>query len=348
MSKDFFRQFKVDDDERIPLEQQVEIQEETDEPELEKEVEDQTEVVEETKEVTQEVEETDDEFSFSPFVESLADSDVLYVDPEKEYDDSEDGFRQVIEDTVEHKFNEKIKSLPEKFQRILDLGLKGGDLDEIIQHETKVDYTTVDVDDPDNQLLLITEHFEALGYKPETIQKKIDKIQDMGDQEEAAKEAHEFLVEKQKKDDLKFFKDQEDKISKSKKDADDLITNFRKEILATEEIGGFKVPKSEREKFADYITKPYKKVDGVWLTQQDFEAQSKKVQMEMSYYAFKGFNFKDVEKSVTTKKTLDLKKEVRRFTDTNAKNKSGSTVTQPKETIKIKSTFFNHSTQVED
>ncbi len=347
MSKDFFHQFKVDDDERIPLEPLAEIQKETDDQELEKEVD--IEPTEEEPKVEETVEETNDEFSFSPFVESLADSEVLYIDPEKEYDDSEDGFRQVIEDTINHRFDEKIKSLPEKFQRILDLGLKGADLDELIQHETKVDYTTVDLEDPDNQLLLITEHFEALGYKPETIQKKIDKIQDMGDQEEAAKEASEFLIEKQKRDDQKFIKDQEDKISRSKKEADDLIESFRKEVLATEEIGGFKVPKAEREKLVEYITKPIKKdKDGNWLTQQDIDTRSPKTQLEMSYYSMKGFNFSDVEKKITTKKTLDLKKEVRRFTDTNAKNKSGSTVTQPKESIKINSKFFSHSTQVED
>lgn len=340
MSKDFFHQFKIDDDERIPLEPVAdEIQEETNEPELEPEVE----IESEEQPEVESTEETEDEFSFSPFVESLTDSDVLYVDPEKEYDDSEDGFRQVIEDTVNHRFEEKIKSLPEKFQRIIDLGLKGADLDELIQHETKVDYTTVDVEDPDNQLLLITEHFEAMGYKPETIKKKLDKIQDMGDQEEAAKEAVDFLIEKQGRDDLKFIKEQEDKISKRKKDDEDIINTFRKEVLATEEIGGFKVSKSEREKLIDYITKPVKKgIDGSWLTQQDIDTSSPKTQLEMSYYSMKGFNFSDVEKMVTTKKTLDLKKEVRRFTDTNAKNKSGATVTQPKEVVKINSKFFSH------
>src|SRR6478736_496444 len=112
-----------------------------------------TEEYSEDEELDEEESESEevDEVSYTPFVEPFIEEGILYADPEKEYDDSPEGFQEIIQDTVDYRVGEFVSQLPEVLQQVFELAQLGEDPMEAFAQLNGFDYSQIDLEDESTQ-----------------------------------------------------------------------------------------------------------------------------------------------------------------------------------------------------
>ena len=264
--------------------------------------------------------EDEDEASFAPFVSELVDKGVLFIDDQKEYEDSEEGLAEIINDTVSKKVTEYIDNLPEEAKGILEYIQNGGNVKDYVQASQSVDFSEIDMEDEDNHKFLVEDYLKLQGLDADEIKEKIETYEDAGILEKEAKSAQKKLIKYQEEQQVKLVEEQRKQAELQRQFELEEEQKFKSMILDKEDLGGFKLNKVEREKFYDYLTKPTK----AGKTQYQLE-DTVEERLKMAYYKFKGFNFTDIERKATTKATIQLKKSIDKVTDKNLK--SGGRIT---------------------
>jgi hypothetical protein len=286
-----------------------------------------TPVVEAAKEpVTTEAVE---DVTFAPFINHLVDEGVL-IKTDKKYDDNEQGFKQIMKDTVDLMFKEKIESLPEDAKRLVELAKEGVDIKAILPlEESIVNLKEVPLDDENSLYNMIIDHLIANGHDEADAVETADTYKDAGIKtlEKHGKVAHKFLLKKQ--EERLALKIETDKAKVKAVEAARLkeFTDFKSEVLGTEKLGNFELDKKEREALLDYMTKPVK--DGKTQSQLDDTPENR---LLLAYYRMKGFDMKTIETKVETKVAKKLETALGRFTDKNAEAKQ--TVANPRQETK--------------
>jgi hypothetical protein len=322
--EDFNEEFSIEDliqpvedsvDEEY--EQEEEYTEEESDEELQEE-DDESDEQEDEESENEEVEAEDDgDVSYSPFIESLIEDGVLDWDGETEYEDSPEGFKQMIDDNVNGKVNQYLSSLPEDVQRLIEIGLSGGDVREAFTRFEEVDYSSADIEDESVATNMIKEYYSSTNPKwNETrIAKQIEMLQDAGEFEEEAKLAQEYLVEKKEEERAAYIQE-----TKAQREAEE--ASYYEELnayssLIDEKEGFFGLnfaSKQEKEAFKSYVFE--RGDDGKTQAERDDEDRTTRLAKE--FYKFRKFGYEDVEKKARTSNAIKLKKSLSRFADKNS------------------------------
>lgn len=270
----------------------------------------------------------DDEFSYVPFVQELIDSKILVSDEEKEYEDSVQGFKELVDDNIRFKFEEyKSNIITPTAVKFIEFLENGGSPDEFITNASAIpDYANFNITDPDTAKNLIRDNLTLLGYDDEDIESQISEFEEINSLEKNAKIAQKRLVkyaEEQLEELTKQQKLQEEQRLNSLKEEDESI---KKSIYEREDIAGFKLTKTEKDDFYKFITKPIKDEKGK-VTTQYLKEITEEDKIKMAFFKYKKFNFGDVEKKIETKKANELQVQLRKKAD----KLSGKTSTQEQE-----------------
>lgn len=258
-----------------------------------------------------------EEFTFSPFVQELVDSDLLEMPEGKDYDDDINGFKELIDDNVrlkieDYKANVLKNPISVKFFEFLE---NGGNPDEFIERSSEIpDYANADLEDETTLKNLIADHLHIQGYDKEDIDSLIGEYEEIGSLAKHATTAQKYLVKYAEKEIDNLVKEQnlneERRIQALQQEAEVL----KDAIYKSSDIGGFKLTKTERDKLYDYIMKPVKTENGKIYTQNTLE-DSTEIKLALALYKMKKFNFKDIENKVETKKVNELQTQLKRRQD---------------------------------
>ncbi len=293
----------------------VEEEEELEEEENDDSKKESEEIEEENNEEEEQKENEDTEFTFSPFIQELVDSELLVIPEGKEYDDTTDGFKELIDDNIHLRHEEFKKNLinptSSKFIEFLEAG---GNPDEYIQRSSEIpDYANADLEDEVTLKNLIADHLHIQGYDKEDIESQLAEYEEIGSLAKHATTAQKYLVKYAEKELANITKQQQEAEAERVKVLQEEEAAAR-DIIFNKEIGGFKLPKTERDRLYDYIFKPVKKENGRILTQNLMEDDTE-TKIALAYYKMKKFNLKDLETKIETKVAGKLQEQLRKKSD---------------------------------
>lgn len=264
--------------------------------------------------------EQEEDFSFAPVIEGLAESGILVYDENKEYEDSEQGFQEVIADTVEAKLQEKLAAIPEDYRSLMDHLASGKTLQEWVDRMDPTDFANADLEDEQTQEILVREQYKAQGFTEAQIEKKVTKLKDQGLLDSEAEDAQEFLVEKQKKDRLSYEQElkaqQENKI-KARQQAD---ATLLADINSLDELENIKLTKDLKQELHKHLTVVGK--DGLTAFQRNLS--NKEGLLAAALRDLKGIGKEHEQRKATTKATGNIRKAFQKYAP--QKNTSGKAV----------------------
>ena len=242
---------------------------------------------------------------------TLIDKGVL-VNDDEELEDSEESFQGVIAKTVDAKVDAYIAEIPDEYKNIIDFMRAGGKPDEYLQNKAAIDYANLDLTKEHIQTALVKADLEQQGYSPEEVVEKIQDYKDLDRMEKEASKASKTFDKQQTERlaayDASIQKEIDDKIKADEREVEEVIETIDK----MDEIAGFKLTPKRKEAFKKYL----------FDTDADGETAASKASREVDnriklyFMDFVGYNFDDLEKSVTTKKTKDFRKILSRYKDT--------------------------------
>jgi hypothetical protein len=296
-----------------------ESEEEDDDTEQEEDEDD-----EDSDESDEDEESEDEDLTYIPFVENLVDEGIIDWDGETEYDDSPEGFSQMINDTVERRISNAIDNLPEDVRRLIDIGLQGGDVREAFTKFEEVDYSKADIEDEDVAKELIKEFYTSTNPKwnEARINKQIEMLEDAGELEDEAKLAQEYMVEKTEESRQAYLDSIRQQREAEEEAYYDELNAYTEIIDKNDSLFGLPfASRQEKEAFKSYVFE--RGEDG--KTQAERDDEDRVVRLTKEFYKFRNFNYEDVERKVTTKKSIELKKALSRFADKNSKSNRSDT-----------------------
>lgn len=329
-----FNKYKTEGEDKTPKKEETEVEAEEVPAPTEVDSKDSKPKVEIEREVSTEVtpESKTEVTDLNELMEKLTEEDVLYIDEEKEYDLSFDGLKDMIEETKVKTAAKTIEEYENSFdsegKKILEILKNGGSINDYIESQNKVDFASVPLHDSEgypitqNQIYLLEDLYKMEGYEKDEIAEKIDVLTKAGLLEKEANIARKKLSSWQKEQEQIIEKQavEEKKIKEEteKKEAEE----FKNQVLNLEEVAGFKLNKKQAEKLYDYITKPIDKEGNTQFKKDDtFENR-----MLYAYFAMIGFDKEQLSKEIRTKHTINFKKKLSNYKDSNASPSAGDFV----------------------
>lgn len=322
-----------EDEETEDTKEEEEDKEEEDDDSEEDEEEDDSDDKEEDSDEDSKDSDSDDDNAktgqYGRFMESLVENEVLsVVDEEKEYDDSPEGVRELIEDNIKQGVQNGLstykESLPEKARELLEFYDKYGehaDISQFIEEAAEVDFAEVDHTIAENQALLVEDYLISQGYEKEEIKATLEEYSAAGSLTRHAKRAKEKLAAMQQEERQAREEARETQMKKMEEQRLKQVEAFKNTVSTAETISGFPISKKERSQLIDYVTKP---VDSQGNTQLQLDSQnSDDSELLYAFLKMKGLTYDKIMKGASSKSTLKLKKDLNRFTDKNVKRKSG-------------------------
>tara|TARA_R110002020_G_scaffold72885_3_gene187211 strand:+ start:3890 stop:5047 length:1158 start_codon:yes stop_codon:yes gene_type:complete len=280
----------------------------------------------------EEGDESDESKSYQNLIEELSDNNILSLDEEKEYEASSEGLQSLIKENLEKAkssaFDEYINSLDGDTKLVVDALQAGATLEDIKNGEfapQEVDFSKValydEVGSPKetNMVHLIEDQaMKAMKYSLEEAQERALEIKDAGLLEKEAQRAKKWLVSNQESTivsrDEKLAQMKQEKIDREREE----VEGFKREVLETKDINGFKVSASDSEKLYDYMTDP---VGPKGETQYEIDGPNR---LLAPYLAMKKYNVESLSKSVKTKQAIKFRKKLANSQDHNTKAKGTS------------------------
>jgi predicted RNA binding protein with dsRBD fold (UPF0201 family) len=292
----------------------------------EESIEDEGESEQEFEEEIDETEEVggDDDISYTPFVEPLIEEGLLWVDPEKEYDDSPEGFQEIIKDTVSHGIQEVVESLPEVLQQVFELSQLGEDPMTAFQTLNSFDYSQIDMEDESNQEVLVRDLYaeKFSNWSTEKLDRHIQNLKDLGELEEESKEAQEYFILKTEEEKESYVERvrlaREEEIARAQEEVD----TYRQIIQESEGFAGISFTSNKQK--SDFDRYCFEKgEDG--LTQYERESKVPTDALTLAWYKFNNFGFEAVQKKARSEAYVEQKRILSRVADKNSKsNRTGT------------------------
>ena len=255
----------------------------------------------------------DEEFSYTPFTADLVAEGVLTTLEGKEYDDSPEGFQEIINDTVASRISTQVAALPPTAQKLWELAQKGAteeDLQQLISLENGPDWSEADVEDEDVQAAIVEEALRLRDPEAtdEEIEEAVADLKDLGKLEKQALKDQKFLVKQQEAEKKAIEEELETRKTTQLETYKKEVTKVKNFIEETKEIAGLALTKKDREDFLNYLT--VKDKDG--LTQADkMNTYERRIQKE--FLNFKNFNLGKLKQQAVTEATKEVKKELARY-----------------------------------
>jgi hypothetical protein len=250
-------------------------------------------------------------------MEDLVEKGVLYADEDKEYDVSEDGIQELLEDTV----NARLGSLFEENEdlaMLYDIVQNGGTIQDVMQMYGEVNYSELDMSDAGTQEQVVIDYYTAKGLSEDRISRLINSSKDDGTFGSEVQEAYTALVQSQKAQMQEYLNSLEERKVEQEEYAREQLVTLRQTINQIDEIQGFKMDKRTRNDFFNYMTAPTK--NGMTRLQEDAQDYEKQLVMAFMYYT--NFNSEDLQKRATTNVADRLSKALKSQKDNNIRSAS--------------------------
>ena len=259
----------------------------------------------------------EDKTAYQILMEDLVEKGVLYADEDKEYDASEDGIEELLDDTV----NARLGSLfqeNEQLAMLYDVVQNGGSIQDVMQIYGEVNYSELDMSDAGTQEQVVIDYYTAKGISEDRIARLIDSSKDDGSFGNEVQEAYSALVNSQRAQMQEYLNSlEQNKIDEQEYAMEQMVT-LRQTINNIEEIQGFKMDKRTRDDFFSYMTQPTK--NGMTRLQEDAQDYEKQLVMAFMYYT--NFNSEDLQKRVTTNVSDKLSRALKSQKDSNIRSGS--------------------------
>jgi hypothetical protein len=286
----------------------------------EENLENESEENEYSEEEEQDSEEESDDEDKTPYqilMEDLVEKGVLYADEDKEYDVSEDGIQELLEDTVNARLAATFQE-NEELAMLYDVVQNGGSIQDVMQIYGEVNYSELDMSDEGTQEQVVIDYYTAKGLSEDRISRLIESSKDDGSFGNEVQEAYSSLVNSQKVQMQEYLNSLEQRKIEEEEYAREQMVTLRQTINSIEEIQGFKMDKRTRDDFFNYMTQPTK--NGMTRLQEDAQDYEKQLVMAFMYYT--NFNSEDLQKRATTNVADKLSKALKSQKDNNIRSGS--------------------------
>jgi hypothetical protein len=288
--------------------------------------------------------EEDGEFSFKPFVDSLAEKGVLKFDEDKEYEDSEEGLEEIFRDNARISLEEEINQYGEDFKRLLEVARNGGNPKDAFEEFQDNRYANVDIEDDSSREEFLREYYETLGMDEETIEDKLSTLEEAGEsfvkkEAELAKRYMMKLDDRRKEDYVESIKNQKKEQEELRQEA---FNTLKETINSTDELNGFALNKQMQKKLFEHITKPVTK-DG--KTQIMLNRADPHKQLFAAYLDMIDYDVNKLEQKAKSKATTEIRKAIMGFTP---KAPKGTSVKSAKSTKRIPRGVWDSRRELED
>lgn len=264
--------------------------------------------------------------TFDSLVESLEKEELLFLDEEKVYEPTPEGFQQMLKDNMEAQ-KAKLEKEFEEREAVIRAELERGQ---------EVRFADLDPSDEDHALAMLEQYYKLTDYTDDEIKDKIDTLKTLGDVEKEAKIAQRFLVKKEKEFEEIEKKKEVEKEANKQKEIDDYINSVKSQIDAVEEMAGFKLDTKTKNGFKDYLFKQ----DKEGLTAAQKAAKDPNRRLRLAFMDYMDYNKKDFEIKVKTELANEYSKKVSRFTSKNTSTK-GTTIEAQEKTEGLKPGFMD-------
>ncbi len=237
----------------------------------------------------------EDKTPYQILMEDLVEKGVLFANEDKEYDVSEDGIQELLEDTVNARLAATFQE-NEELAMLYDIVQNGGTIQDVMQIYGEVNYSELDMSDEGTQEQVVIDYYIAKGLSEDKIARLINTSKDDGSFGDEVKEAYTALVNSQKTQMQEYLNSLEQRKVEEEEYIQEQMVTLRQTINSIEEIQGFKMDKRTRDDFFNYMTQPTK--SGMTRLQEDAQDYEKQLVMAFMYYT--NFNSEDLQKRATT------------------------------------------------
>lgn len=250
---------------------------------------------------------------FDTLGKTLIDEGVL--EDAETLEDTQESFSELVSKTIDKRVDDYIAEIPDEYKNVIDFMRNGGDANQYLQSKAKIDYGNLNLKDEGIQNALVAEILKQENYTEEEITEKLRDYKDLEKLEKEAKRASKIFT-KQQDERIKEFDKSIVKATKDQEKAEEKeIEELGKTIDSLKEIAGFKLNKSRKDKFKKYLFD----VDSQGETAASRASKLPENRIKLYFMDFVGYNFDDLEKAATTKKTNDFSKLLSRYKDTQTK-----------------------------
>jgi hypothetical protein len=194
----------------------------------------------------------------------------------------------------------------EEMEQLHDFVENGGNLKDYFDLKYgEINLDVIDMEKESNQKQVVTEYMKKLGYKPNRIEKAIERFEDAGILEDQAIEALEELKESREDDAKALLKRQEEAKSAALAQQQKFLTDVKDNIDNINDIRGINISKKEKSKLMEYMFKTDK--DGKTQYQKDYNENYHKNMIESAYFTM---NKDKIVNKVKSQVGTDVKKEM--------------------------------------
>ena len=273
--------------------------------ELQEEESNEEEEFEEDEDLEEDEEEDDDdeevEREGSTVVSEILEK--LGYDTEEEYDDTTEGLLAMTQDVGKQMAEDQLDGLFENFPLVknhLEYVLNGGDSQDFMQaYDPNLDYNRIELDEEDSrsQKGVLSDYFVTKGHDKDFIDELLTDYEDTGKLYQKAEAARKAMGKMQEQSRSQLVARQQEQRQQTQEQQQNFWNGVYETINETDDFSGISIPKREKSKFFDYVSKPVTK-DG--KTQRDLDHSESEIETKLAidYLMFKGF---DLSKIVETK-----------------------------------------------
>jgi hypothetical protein len=240
----------------------------------------------------------------------------LGYDVEEEYDDTTDGLLKLTQDVGTKMAEDQLDQLFAKFPLVknhLEYVLNGGQSQDFMQaYDPQLDYNKIDIAEEDvrSQKAILSDYFTSKGHDADFINELLEDYEDTGKLYQKSQAAKNSLAQVQGQQRQQLIAQQKQQREQSQQEQQQFWNGVYETIESSSEFAGITVPKREKSKFFDYISKPVNK-DGMTQRDLDHGSADVEVKLAMDYLMYKGFNLKNIiNTKAKTKATKSLRERV--------------------------------------
>lgn len=196
-----------------------------------------------------------------------------------------EGLIDYIGDVVEQ--NSTPTYADERIAQLDNYVKNGGRFEDFYQAaQQQLTYDNLDMEDESNQKAVVRDYMKLQGFNDEQINRKIERYEDADMLVEEAEDAVARLKQIQEARIAQAAEQQERIRVAQEEQARQFMTDLNSSIGSLDNIRGIAVPKEDRKRLLDYITRT--DADGLTQYQKDFNANMINNLIESAYFTMKG------------------------------------------------------------
>lgn len=252
---------------------------------------------------------TDDDVvsTFDAIAESLEVEDLLFIDDDKTYEPTIEGFKEMIKDNIIAHKNKLSKEFLEKEKEIR------------AEYEKSTTKSVMDLDphNEDDAKTMLLQYYKEIGLEQNEIDENLEDIKALDSLAKEARIAQRFLDKKEKEQKRISEKLEEEQRLSKDREIEDYINGVKSHIDETDEMAGFKLTPKIKKGFKEYLFKK----DNQGLSEAQKAGKDPLRRIKLAFLDYMDYNKNDFEVKIKSDLAKNYAKKVSRFTSTSAQSK---------------------------